>query len=162
MATQTAPSGVCATCSQPAKTPCAGCADIEVDGVRASTLYCGKDCQRQDWLTHKTACQAAQARKKLFRAAELIQETFYTVRAEAFDLNITKVERDEEGKLHILDATVDSPGHISSDSAWANGDVEIQRAVLSYSAGADLFSNHLYELTVEALEGNYIPGHFGM
>jgi hypothetical protein len=87
-------SGVCVTCGQPATTRCTGCVGVEVDGAPTSALYCGKGCQSKDWATHKQVCQAVQGRKKLFRAAELIQEIFHAVRAEAFDLHITKVERD--------------------------------------------------------------------
>ena len=98
MATQTAPSGVCATCGQHATTRCAGCADTEHTGTQGATFYCSKPCQTKGWLKHKKACQAAQGRKKLFRAAEMIQEIFFALRAELFDLNITKVERAEDGK----------------------------------------------------------------
>lgn len=99
MATQDATTGVCAACGQPATTHCGGCAGVEVNGTRTLTLYCGKTCQTNNWTMHKKACQAAQGRKKLFRAAEIIQEAFFALRAEVFDLNVTKVERDKGGNF---------------------------------------------------------------
>jgi hypothetical protein len=53
--------------------------------------------------------------------------------------------------------SVDQSGCITPLAPWVNGDTEVQRAVLSYSAGADVFSNYLFELGVEAFKGEYLP-----
>jgi hypothetical protein len=91
MATRTAPSNACATCGQPATTRFAGCADTEHIGTQGATLHCSKECQTNHWDKHKTACLSAQGRKKLFRAAELIQEIFLALKSETIDVNVTKV-----------------------------------------------------------------------
>jgi endonuclease I len=155
MAIEAPASNVCVTCEQPATTHCAGCADVDVNGARTLTLYCGKACQNKDWSTHKKACQAAQGHKKLFKAAELIQETFYVVRAEAFDLRITKLGRDQDGKLHIFDKAAKSRGYVERAAAWTEGDIDIKHAVLSFSAGGCAYSHLLYQLGVKALKGKY-------
>jgi hypothetical protein len=153
MANQDPQSGVCVTCSQPATTHCAGCADTDSNGTLTLTLYCSRSCQSKDWSSHKKACQAAQGRKKLFRAAELIQETFYAVRAESFDLNITKVERDQDGKLHIFERPSKGFANVKHAAAWAEGDIDTKRAVLSSRAGGEAFSTVLYQLGVQGFKG---------
>jgi hypothetical protein len=153
MAIEAPASNVCVTCGQPATTHCAGCADVDINGARTLTLYCGKACQNKDWSTHKKACQAAQGLRKLFRAAELIQETFYAVRAEAFDLTINKLGRDQDGKLHIFDRPAKSRGYVKRAAAWAEGDIDIKHAVISFSAGGCAYSRVLYQLGVKAFKG---------
>lgn len=154
MATQTAPIGVCATCSQPATTHCAGCADTEHTGTQCVTLYCSKACQTKDWSKHKAACQSAQGRKKLFRAAELIQETFYAVRAEAFDLKIWEVdESSDDGKTHIFDIKIEKGFGIGPAGERCDDDVSTNRAVLSYSSGGDVFTGVLRALGVRGFKG---------
>jgi hypothetical protein len=156
MATEAAPSGFCAICGQPAATRCAGCADTEHTGTQGPTLYCSKACQTKGWTKHMVACKAAQDRKKLFRAAELIQETFYAVRAEVFDLNVFQVLRTSNGKLHIFDRPDSSPGYVVPARTWADGDIGVIHAVLSYSAGGCAFSNDLYELGRQAFKGTHL------
>lgn len=47
----------CAVCGSFGKMkPCAGCRSI---------LYCGRECQTQDWRRHKKACRAIQAEREL-------------------------------------------------------------------------------------------------
>ena len=154
---QTAPNSACATCGQPAPTRGAGCADTEHTGTPGATLYCSKACQTKKWSKHKAACQSAQGRKKLFRAAEIIQETFYAVRAEAFDLNVTKVERAEDGSIDFYDQPFKAPLLYGPAVTCLDVDADIKRAVLSYLAGGDVLADGFYDLFAKALEGIVIP-----
>jgi hypothetical protein len=158
MATQTAPSDVCVVCSQPDATRCTGCADTEHTGTEGATRYCSKTCQKAHWKKHKAACQSAQGRKKLFRAAELIQETFFALKAEVFDLNVTKVERAEDGKLDFYDLPFKGHALYGASAACLDAVSNSKRAVLSYRAGGDVFADGFYDLVVAAFKGDFTPG----
>ena len=153
MATQTAPSGACATCSNPATTRCVGCVDTEHTGTQGATFYCNKTCQTKGWSKHKAACQAAQGRKKLFRAAELIQETFFALKSEILDFNVTKVERAGDGKIHFFDAPFQGPPVYGPISTCLEADSDIKRAVMSYCAGGDVFADAFYSIAAKAFAG---------
>lgn len=153
MATQTASSGICATCSQPATTHCAGCADTQHTGTQRVTLYCSKACQTKDWSKHKPACQSAQVRKKLFRAAELIQETFFALKFEILDFNVTKVERAADGKIHFSDAPFEGLAVYGRISTCLEQASDMKRAVMSYCAGGDVFADVFHRIVVKAFAG---------
>jgi hypothetical protein len=153
MATETTPSGGCATCGQPASAHCAGCANTQHTGTQNITLYCSKPCQTKDWSKHKAECQSAQGRKKLFRAAELIQETFFALKAEILDFNVTKVERTGDGKIHFFDAPFKGLPVYGPISACLKGVPDIKYAVMSYCAGGDAFADAFYSLAVKAFAG---------
>lgn len=153
MATQAAPSGSCATCDQLATTRCAGCVDTEHTGTQGATFYCSKACQTKNWSKHKVVCRSAQGRKKLFRAAELIQETFFALKFEILDFNVTKVERAGDGKIHFSDAPFEGfpvYGRISKCLEQAS---DIKRAVMSYCAGGDVFADVFHRIVVKAFTG---------
>ena len=61
----------CSRCGKAAKMICAGCKGLP-DGLQRQmeVHYCGAECQRKDWASHKTSCSAARARKVIYRAAE--------------------------------------------------------------------------------------------
>lgn len=158
MATQNAPSGVCATCSQPATTQCAGCAKTEHTGTPGATLYCSEACQIKGWSQHKAACQAAQGRKKLFRAAELLQETFLALKSEILDFNVTKVERAGDGKIHFFDAPFKLPAIYGPISKCLEEAPE-KCAVMSYCAGGDVFADTFYSIVVKAFAGKLQLAH---
>ena len=151
--TQATSSGACATCGKPATTHCGGCAGTDEHGFSTSTLYCSKACQTKDWSAHKQACQSLQSRKKLSRAAQLIQDFFLAIKAEVFDLNITNVVRDEEGKLHLFEAPFGSPLQYGPAATWMDGDVDVTRAILSYCAGGDVFADPFFDVCVKAFSG---------
>lgn len=153
MATQTASSGICATCDQPATTRCVGCVDTEHTGTQGATFYCSKTCQTKGWRKHKAACQAAQDRKKLFRAAELIQETFFALKAEILDFNVAKVERAGDGKIHFFDVPFKGLPVYGPISTCLKEVPDIKCAVMSYCAGGDVFADAFHSIVVKAFEG---------
>ena len=161
MATQTTPSGVCTTCSQPTTTRCASCAGTEHTGTQGATFYCSKECQGIDWGKHKAACQPAQGRKKLFRAAELIQETFLALKSEILDFNVTKVERAGDGTIDFYDQPFKGPALYGPAANCLDAEADIKRAVISYLAGGDVFADTFYSIVVKAFAGkSQLPRYF--
>jgi hypothetical protein len=161
MATQADPSGACVICSLPATTPCPGCADSEHTGTQSATFCCSKTCQTKDWSKHKTACQSAQGRKKLFRAAELVQETFYALKSEILDFNVTKAEHAEDGKIRFFDVPFKGLPVYGPVAAWLDEVPDIKCAVLSYCAGGDVFADAFHSICVKAFAGSsQLPRHF--
>lgn len=105
------------------------------------------------------------------KAAELIQEVFFAVRAEAFDLKINDVKRDEDGHIHIYDeslkqdgidengklnifyASASKPFCIQPAASWMDGDPDVKRCILSYGAGGDVFSHALFGIGAGTIKG---------
>lgn len=78
------PSDRCASCQRPASTKCSGCLDAPVyEKVSKPTFYCNKVCQQADWDHHKSDCRRLQERKKLQRAAILLQAIYHRIRIHA-------------------------------------------------------------------------------
>lgn len=155
MAHQDTLSNTCSVCGEAASARCIACFDVKYPNkISASTFYCSKDCQTKGWPSHKKDCQAVQARKKLFRAGELLQEAFFATRAEAFDLKDAKVEKFSDGTLHIFDAPklASSPtiGPISDKFGF---DTKTKQAILSWNAGNDVFHSMILELGRKAFKG---------
>jgi hypothetical protein len=75
--------------------------------------------------------------RKLFRAAALIQDTFYAVRGLAFDLNVFKMVRTENWKLHMFERPPKKSAPTEPAGVWADSDPITKRAVLAYSDGSD-------------------------
>lgn len=116
------------------------------------SYYCGRVCQIADQPSHKTLCQAAQAQTMLFRAGDLLQQSFLQTRAEAFDLCVTRVERFRDGAVHFFDEPAEGVCPLSP--AATNGiDKFMKNAVLSYGAARDVFSGLMFELGERAFKG---------
>lgn len=92
----------CAACGAPANNTCRGCLDgIDAEGAAASrTLYCGVDCQKKHWGSHKTVCKQLKVRKELYRAGDLIKKVYYTFRAHAFEVPVRKIEKTGD-EIHL-------------------------------------------------------------
>lgn len=69
----------CASCNHPAPYTCKGCsaAPSATSGLVSATWYCSRSCQTGHWSEHKSACKAAQARRKLYEAGETLQKKYY-------------------------------------------------------------------------------------
>ncbi|KAK7747096.1 hypothetical protein SLS62_009252 [Diatrype stigma] len=136
----------CAKCAGEGSLRCAGCMDSPDyhAGDSVDVAYCGKDCQKDHWSTHKAQCIGMQRRKKLLRAAILLKTVFLTYRDCFFDVDLTKIEfRDGILYLHqkLHHATSRGyrgpfPAHITTDNehkeaALANNQCTASMAILS-------------------------------
>lgn len=153
MATRIGAGQLCATCGKVASTQCAGCTDPA--SPRAPTAYCSKDCQKVNWQSHKKHCQSIQARKKLFRAGDLLRDAYLAIRVEMFEQSLSKVERLEDGKIHIFST---APGMVQPGpfpyALVADG--QIVHAVVSYADGDCAIHNSIAtQLIPQALKGEY-------
>ena len=146
------PTQLCTVCNKPASNVCAGCADVrDASGNYLSpTRYCGSDCQKADWPSHKQPCQAAQPSIKLFRAGQLLQESFLATRAEAVDLCVSSVERAQDGTIHFFDKPAEM---VLPMSPTLTKDVPMKNAVLSWGTGRDVFAGLMFSLGIQAFAG---------
>jgi hypothetical protein len=55
-------------------------------------IYCGRECQTKHWPDHKSHCHAMKRRRKLLRAANILQAAFLTSREVLYDIDLTKIE----------------------------------------------------------------------
>lgn len=100
----------CAHCHKlDAKFHCAGCRDTPSvhNKPQSTAVYCNKECQKAGWASHRKSCKNLQARKALFRAADLIQAIWYAVRRESFDCCVIKAE-EVDGELIIHEGAYDA------------------------------------------------------
>ncbi|KAK2756820.1 autophagy protein 6 [Arachnomyces sp. PD_36] len=80
MATNTC--GNCAVCGTSTTKLCSGCSGApayEPNGSKNQTFYCTAECQKSHWDTHKPHCRNLQARKKLLRAAQILQGMTFAI-----------------------------------------------------------------------------------
>lgn len=143
----------CAACGVASTTRCVGCIEgVDQYGRPLPTYYCTKDCQQRHWPKHRKDCRIANARKVLYRGGELLKTVWLAFREEAFDLRLSRVQRQGdklhiyEGKYEDTEVLVRYPQHLVSDP------VEKQ-ALLSHRACSDS-SAYTYELVQKVFEGN--------
>jgi predicted Rdx family selenoprotein len=92
----------CTNCGMEATMRCAGCMgapDYHL-GESLKVVYCGRDCQRKHWPDHKTHCRVMKQRRKLLRAANVLQAALLTYREVLHDIDLTKIEA-KDGFLYI-------------------------------------------------------------
>jgi hypothetical protein len=156
-----APLTTCTVCGTPTTVRCPKCVseDITQDiGHREPTrYYCNTTCQTIDWENHKGSCKLAQAQKKLFRGAEVLQEVFLAVREETFDTAIETVAISNDGEnLHIFDPTDGPEETIPVQVGW-DLDLRVKRMILSHRSGDNALSGMMYKLAKDTLRGTLTP-----
>ncbi|KAL5333674.1 hypothetical protein BJX70DRAFT_49020 [Aspergillus crustosus] len=92
----------CTSCGSKATQNCAGCLEAPEyhPGDSVSVFYCGRDCQKKHWPSHKPRCTAMRQRRKLFRAALVLKAALLTYREGCYDVPLTKIEL-RDGVLHL-------------------------------------------------------------
>jgi MYND finger len=81
---------------------CASCADAPEyqPGDSVGVVYCGRDCQKEHWPSHKAHCKPMHQRKKLLRTAKILKVALLTYREVVFDLDLTGIYL-QNGVLYI-------------------------------------------------------------
>lgn len=145
-------SNECAHCGADANQRCSRCSEgVDVDGGPSPTYYCTTDCQKADFSKHKAICRIANARKQLYRAADLLKEVFLELRHAAFDIDIQNVVRSREGRLQIHEREYNGRPLYNFPNALVTG-VEDRAALLTFLSCTDAPA-HLYELTKKIGKG---------
>ncbi|KAK2470321.1 hypothetical protein H9L39_17938 [Fusarium oxysporum f. sp. albedinis] len=69
-------------------------------GDAMAIVYSGRDCQIKDWPDHKSHCRIMERRKKLLRAANILQGALLTYQDILYDIDLTKIE-EKDGILYL-------------------------------------------------------------
>ena len=119
--------------------------------MRPKTFYCNTDCQKAGWAIHKTLCNHLRRQKRLYRAARLIQDAFYTYRRRMYDVSIARIERKGsaihvwEGPYGLTQCLVPFPNHLILGK-------EEEESLLSYLTCSDALTC-MYDLKRQLLDG---------
>ena len=89
--------GKCGFCGNTASLRCTGCIDTPYTNAR---FYCDPNCQKKDWLVHKTDCIRHKERKQVHNAASILKSLLYELRTRCFDKAVRDVV-EKHGVLHI-------------------------------------------------------------
>ena len=73
---------------------CVGCKGTP-DGSQGQmeVRYCGTECQKENWTSHKTLCSAARARKAVYRAGELAKAVSHVFNRTKYKMIIKEVKK---------------------------------------------------------------------
>ncbi|KAF2792660.1 hypothetical protein K505DRAFT_338493 [Melanomma pulvis-pyrius CBS 109.77] len=104
----------CSYCGEPATLKCGGC---KID------VYCGTDCQKLDWASHKTTCKEISLERTIERCADTLQRAYLDFREITYDSPIAKVEVKND-RIYIYDGPIsmrkngifaDFPNHLITE-----------------------------------------------
>ncbi|KAF2660238.1 hypothetical protein K491DRAFT_649860 [Lophiostoma macrostomum CBS 122681] len=84
----------CSHCGKQASNKCLGC---------NNHVYCGKECQKKDWPTHKMLCKDIRLDRAVFRIANLLQKMFLVFGRHSCETVYGSVE--QNGNTIILNET---------------------------------------------------------
>lgn len=129
---------LCIVCKKPATQVCSRCNNsplhFRTDGLWA--YYCSRECQKSDRKTHKDLCDLIDQRKALYKVAQLLKDTFVTVRQQVGEMQPWK-EVTEEGNTLFL-STGKEPFNVgevfSFDGALVQHDPKKIAAILMRSS----------------------------
>ncbi|KAF2089692.1 hypothetical protein K490DRAFT_63827 [Saccharata proteae CBS 121410] len=96
----------CNHCPNRTTKHCNGCSSGKEDPMfkdEDKTFYCDTQCQKDDWPHHKQKCKRLMLRKRLTRAAEVLQRMFLLHREIFFNLYVYNTWYDEDdGTTHTI------------------------------------------------------------
>jgi len=144
---------VCTQCYKAATKKCSACcgAPNADQSIVDTQWYCGTECQKADWINHKSACKIAQTRKMLYRAGHTLQMGICMYREELFDLFIESVER-KDGDIVLVEGWYDSPDLFFPFPSSLFPDEDEKRAVLLHQCCDDAPA-YMYKLILMMLQG---------
>ena len=149
-------SHTCASCHKPAIAACINCeaAPNSTGGLVQTTRYCSLICQRAHWSSHKEACQAAQARQKLYETGAALRQD-YLVYCECLFVNA--VERGTFDDPYMILHEKDSSQHTTDAiillySINRSGNVETEQEFLICLIGS-YFSGEMGIVIKQHLKG---------
>ena len=151
----------CASCQSPATAACKACqrAPDAAGGTVPTTYYCSRTCQTAHQPEHAGSCLAAQARRHLYDAGEMLQKQYYvyckglvTTMLQSGSLNRNHMILHEENSVQCATNAIDLFRKMHPDS-------EEERACLASLVGSD-FSREPGSLIKEQLKGTQRPNLF--
>jgi hypothetical protein len=94
--------GHCAKCGEAATKYCQACAGgYNKHGKEVEkTYYCGSECQKGDWKSHKALCKRFQIYRQVYRAGELARKLFFVYREKSYHDKVLKTEF-EDNDIHV-------------------------------------------------------------
>jgi hypothetical protein len=144
---------ICTICDKPTIQRCSRCSEgLDENGepLPSPTYYCSKTCQAANFQDHKAICRVANARKRLYRGALLVQQAFYTFREAAFDVQIPTFWK--EGSTIHLYAQTTGEGPLYPFSNQLSMNEEDKKAILTWNACGDAAA-YMSKLVEKVLDG---------
>jgi hypothetical protein len=116
--------------------------------------YCGLDCQRQHWPSHRDTCKDIQLAQALQRVADILLEAYLAFRENTWHIDVNRVEVDEKTHtITVYDDNKENPGYFTKfPEHLVEGKPELRMAVLSAWHGSEPYGS-LHVLTVKLLQG---------
>ncbi|KAJ7636661.1 hypothetical protein FB45DRAFT_907040 [Roridomyces roridus] len=98
------PISPCVKCGDPGSKRCSRCWDAPEyrPGDANPTRYCSTECQKADWVAHKSHCTTLSRRTKLLRAATILRAALLAYRERFFDIPLSKIELGKDGAVLYL------------------------------------------------------------
>ncbi|KAI8935633.1 hypothetical protein NX059_007161 [Plenodomus lindquistii] len=81
----------CQVCDKQATNKCGGC-----KSTKSATFYCTKDCQKQDWPSHKNVCKDRALECALEKATDIALVAYLKFRENTWDIPIVDVTAEED------------------------------------------------------------------
>ena len=135
----------CGSCGQSTENQCTRC---------GKSLYCGPDCQRQHWSSHRDACKDNQLEAALQRVADVILEAYLGFRENTWHIDIEKIEVDEDTHtLTVYDGNRQNPEYFTKfPNHLVEGNAQLKAKMLSAWHGSEPYGS-LHYLTMRLLHG---------
>lgn len=126
-------------------------------GDSLAVVYCGHDCQRENWPNHKAHCNAMRKRTKLLRAAMILKSALLAYREVVYDVDLTKIDfHDGILRLHQNQRSVTAPAKRGPFPSHLTTNIEHKEAALAVNQCTTAMAL-LGRLTRKLLAGEGFP-----